>query len=192
MKINETAHNISKALDEMYYGKSTVVGLPYIPSEEEYLYQDSDCLLMDVRAAEFLYKNPRTGEMLFFDRKSNYKGLIFVRQVSSVAPYGLCPFCGDSGYSRERRPDGYDVCKSGHNYRSSRAIQRDKIGSLFINRPFHNKEVENGYSVYVKHEDSLLRIDFLARESEGSAEINTPKYWSNKVGKFNEKTKTNT
>lgn len=37
------------------------------------------------------------------------------------APYGYCPKCGEVGISRERRPNGNDVCENGHTYPSSEA-----------------------------------------------------------------------
>lgn len=152
-KINSVAHNISKSLYEIYYGKSSVVGLPYIPQESEYLYKDDDSLELEVKAEEYEYKNPRTGELFFFNKKSNYKDLVFVRQVS------------------------FETSGS--------------FGSVYLNRPFNNQGVENGFSVYITEKDTLVRIDFFARESDNSTEVNTPKYWSNKVGKFNGKTQTN-
>ena len=36
-------------------------------------------------------------------------------------PYGLCPRCGEPGVSRERRPNGYDKCRMGHEYPSREA-----------------------------------------------------------------------
>ena len=32
--------------------------------------------------------------------------------------YGYCPVCGDEGVGRERRPNGNDICGSGHTYPS--------------------------------------------------------------------------
>lgn len=37
-------------------------------------------------------------------------------------PYGYCPICGSPGKIRERRPDGDDLCKIGHRYKSSYAV----------------------------------------------------------------------
>ncbi len=36
--------------------------------------------------------------------------------------YGYCPICGAAGKSRERRPDGNDVCANGHTYSSRSSI----------------------------------------------------------------------
>ena len=36
--------------------------------------------------------------------------------------YGNCPECGKPGVSRERRPNGNDVCENGHIYPSKTAI----------------------------------------------------------------------
>jgi hypothetical protein len=36
--------------------------------------------------------------------------------------YGLCPECGASGESRERRPNGNDTCEAGHVYPSASAV----------------------------------------------------------------------
>lgn len=37
--------------------------------------------------------------------------------------YGWCPFCGQPGIERERKPNGNDKCGSGHVYPSDRALQ---------------------------------------------------------------------
>jgi hypothetical protein len=37
--------------------------------------------------------------------------------------YGRCPVCGAPGKTRERRPNGNDVCHNGHTYPSSTAIR---------------------------------------------------------------------
>ena len=39
-----------------------------------------------------------------------------------VAVYGYCPTCGAKGVSRERSPDGSDICASGHTYKSKEAL----------------------------------------------------------------------
>ena len=40
------------------------------------------------------------------------------------APYGYCPRCGQLGIARERRPNGNDRCKNGHEYPSRDAHKR--------------------------------------------------------------------
>lgn len=42
-------------------------------------------------------------------------------------PYGLCPKCKEEGISRERRPDGNDMCVNGHVYPSKDAIHEKEI-----------------------------------------------------------------
>lgn len=37
-------------------------------------------------------------------------------------PYGSCPTCGSPGRSRERRPNGNDMCNLGHIYPSATAV----------------------------------------------------------------------
>lgn len=37
-------------------------------------------------------------------------------------PHGRCPICGEPGVLRERRPDGNDRCKGGHEYPSADAV----------------------------------------------------------------------
>ena len=37
----------------------------------------------------------------------------------SYAPYGFCPVCKSVGVSRERRPNGDDICTDGHRYPST-------------------------------------------------------------------------
>lgn len=37
-------------------------------------------------------------------------------------PYGYCPVCGSEIASRERRPDGNDICDEGHKFPSKDAI----------------------------------------------------------------------
>ena len=44
-----------------------------------------------------------------------------------TAVYGYCPKCGAPGVSRERRPNGDDVCKRGHKYRSAEAVSQPKL-----------------------------------------------------------------
>ena len=39
-----------------------------------------------------------------------------------VAIYGYCPTCNAKGLSRERHPDGSDVCTNGHIYQSKYAL----------------------------------------------------------------------
>jgi hypothetical protein len=46
------------------------------------------------------------------------------RTESNKHPYGYCPFCGQPGVSRERRPDGMDRGECGHIYRSAHALKR--------------------------------------------------------------------
>lgn len=41
--------------------------------------------------------------------------------VEESAPYGYCPACGTPGITRERRPNGYDMCENGHQYLSVKA-----------------------------------------------------------------------
>jgi hypothetical protein len=38
-----------------------------------------------------------------------------------ISFYGFCPTCGSDGVSRERRPDGNDICRLGHVYPSREA-----------------------------------------------------------------------
>ena len=40
----------------------------------------------------------------------------------SVDFYGYCPICNAKGLSRERHPDGSDVCTNGHIYESKYAL----------------------------------------------------------------------
>ena len=42
------------------------------------------------------------------------------------APYGLCPHCGASGISRERRINGNDKCPNGHVYPSNNSVSELK------------------------------------------------------------------
>lgn len=42
---------------------------------------------------------------------------------------GYCPMCGAEGRSREKRPEGNDVCEAGHSYPSRRALA-ERPGSL--------------------------------------------------------------
>ncbi len=41
--------------------------------------------------------------------------------VDPEAVYGYCPDCGGKGVSRERRPNGFDICENKHKYLSSDA-----------------------------------------------------------------------
>ena len=43
-----------------------------------------------------------------------------VQEIDAV--YGYCPTCGAKGVSRERHPDGSDICTSGHTYKSKDAL----------------------------------------------------------------------
>lgn len=45
-------------------------------------------------------------------------------------PYGLCPFCGAPGVTRERRPNGNDTCAHGHTYPS-----KDSVGEKRVTPP---------------------------------------------------------
>jgi len=38
-----------------------------------------------------------------------------------MTAYGFCPKCGAPGVSRERRPNGNDICRTGHEYPSREA-----------------------------------------------------------------------
>lgn len=42
---------------------------------------------------------------------------------TNLPPYGYCPYCWAEGYTRERRPDGNDVCTKGHSYPSKSALK---------------------------------------------------------------------
>jgi hypothetical protein len=50
----------------------------------------------------------------------------------TVTVYGYCPICNAEGLSRERHPDGSDVCTNGHIYKSKDALttppQRTWVG----------------------------------------------------------------
>ena len=46
--------------------------------------------------------------------------------MSKLSFYGFCPFCGAPGASRERRPNGNDVCVNLHVYPSCKAIKSSK------------------------------------------------------------------
>ncbi len=37
-------------------------------------------------------------------------------------PFGFCPVCGEPGVSRERRPNGNDICTNNHTYLSVHAV----------------------------------------------------------------------
>ena len=41
---------------------------------------------------------------------------------SQMLPYGRCPQCNAPGVSRERRPNGNDVCRNGHSYPAKEAV----------------------------------------------------------------------
>jgi len=43
--------------------------------------------------------------------------------MSDTPSYGYCPYCGLRGISRERRPNGNDVCENNHTYPSAKAEQ---------------------------------------------------------------------
>jgi len=43
-------------------------------------------------------------------------------QYSGLAPYGFCPICRRIGVSRQRCPNGNDVCFGGHEYPSRDAL----------------------------------------------------------------------
>jgi thioesterase domain-containing protein len=45
----------------------------------------------------------------------------------TTAVYGYCPKCGAPGVSRERQPNGDDVCERGHTYKSAEAVSRPKL-----------------------------------------------------------------
>lgn len=42
--------------------------------------------------------------------------------IDKSSPYGSCPRCGSPGEMRERRPNGNDICKNGHEYPSRNAV----------------------------------------------------------------------
>ena len=42
---------------------------------------------------------------------------------TNLPPYGYCPYCWAEGHTRERRPDGNDVCTKGHSYPSKSALK---------------------------------------------------------------------
>ena len=44
--------------------------------------------------------------------------------------YGKCPVCGGKGTSRERRPNGNDMCENAHVYPSKDAVIRDKVARV--------------------------------------------------------------
>jgi hypothetical protein len=50
--------------------------------------------------------------------------------------YGFCPICGSPGISRERRPNGNDLCRKGHKYLSSSAITKDSLTSQELTSHF--------------------------------------------------------
>ena len=39
-----------------------------------------------------------------------------------MSNYGYCPICGAPGKTRERRPDGNDICERGHTYPAKSAL----------------------------------------------------------------------
>lgn len=45
-------------------------------------------------------------------------------ETVNEAPYGYCPQCGAPGATRERCPDGNDVCQRGHTYPSRLAMSK--------------------------------------------------------------------
>ena len=53
------------------------------------------------------------------------------------APYGYCPLCGAPGVSRERRLNGNDNCKNGHEYPSVQAMK----GPSFPLKAYSEKEI---------------------------------------------------
>lgn len=66
-----------------------------------------------------------------------------------MSNYGYCPICGAPGKSRERRPDGNDVCERGHSYPAKNSLAfkpcfvvmaLDKIVTIKDTR--NNKEVK--------------------------------------------------
>lgn len=55
------------------------------------------------------------------DREGHLRRAQSVRE-GTINPYGYCPKCGKPGVSRERRPNGDDLCMSGHKYPSIDAM----------------------------------------------------------------------
>lgn len=49
--------------------------------------------------------------------------MLSVTAFGSAATYGLCPYCGSAGKTRERRLNGNDTCERGHTYPSSQSVE---------------------------------------------------------------------
>lgn len=58
------------------------------------------------------------------------------------APYGYCPTCLAKGVSRERRPDGNDVCENKHTYPSRYARGKTAVPHPPIQKPLFPKETD--------------------------------------------------
>ena len=48
--------------------------------------------------------------------------------------YGFCPMCGAPGFSRERRPNGDDVCERGHKYPSLNAVREPSYLGQWVHK----------------------------------------------------------
>ena len=73
-------------------------------------------------------------------------------------PYGYCPKCGAPGRTRERRPNGNDLCENGHLYPSRQA--RNHLPTMTdISDKAVQEALENIRATIVSHE--------IAREGGG-------------------------
>lgn len=60
----------------------------YIPSDDEYEDFGEDTEILDLSLAKYMYKNPKTNEIYYFDRKSSYKkDGVYLIYVSKAAEY---------------------------------------------------------------------------------------------------------
>jgi len=56
--------------------------------------------------------------------------------------YGYCPMCGKPGLTRQRRPNGNDMCGNGHTYPSSSALSQKPKKPVKKKKPYTKKDIE--------------------------------------------------
>lgn len=79
------------------------------------------------------------------------------------SPYGICPDCGAKGITRERRPNGFDICSNGHRYKSNKALHPDIAPLEFLSELKRIVNWHHASKTSLKH-DLIKEIKLLIKK----------------------------
>lgn len=79
--------------------------------------------------------------------------------MTDPVTYGYCPQCGGKVVSRERRPNGNDICENEHIYPSRNTVENSIKSSELTDEQIVSKAIREDYDFYVAKDGSLYTVE---------------------------------